>query len=68
VRAIRALGKPVGIMAADEALARRYIAWGCSFVGVGLDTVLLRTAARDLARRYLNAPAETPRSKTDGYT
>jgi 4-hydroxy-2-oxoheptanedioate aldolase len=73
VGTIRAAGKLAGILAADEAMARRYIAWGCTFVAVGVDTVLLRTAARDLARRYLGTPAgtrpvETERSKSDGYT
>ena len=73
VGTIRAAGKPAGILAADEALARRYIGWGCSFVAVGVDTVLLRTAARDLARRYLGTAAATQatemqRSKSDGYT
>ena len=68
IHAVRATGKPAGILAADETLARRYMAWGCTFVAVGLDTVLLRTAARDLARRYLGAPPETQRSKSDGYT
>ena len=68
IRVVRAAGKPIGILAADEALARRYIAWGCTFVAVGLDTVLLRTAARDLAHCYRGAAAQSRRSKTDGYT
>jgi 4-hydroxy-2-oxoheptanedioate aldolase len=68
VRTIRAAGKPVGILAADEKLARLYIEWGCAFVAVGVDTVLLRLATRDLARRYAGGPSETKGSMTDGYT
>nr|WP_255542635.1 aldolase/citrate lyase family protein [Azospirillum sp. INR13] len=47
---IRACGKPAGILSADEALARRYIELGCSFVAVGSDLGIprphLRTARR----------------------
>lgn len=45
---IRAAGKAAGILASDRALARRYLAAGALFVAVGVDTVLLSRAARDL--------------------
>jgi len=68
VGAVRSAGKPVGILAADETLARQYIDWGCMFVAVGIDTVLLRIATQQLAARYMAVPAEAPRSMSDGYT
>lgn len=47
-----AAGRAAGILATDEALARQYLALGCSFVAVGVDTSLLAGAARELARKF----------------
>ncbi len=44
--------KPVGILAPVEADARRYIAQGMSFVAVGGDVGLLRSASLGLAERF----------------
>ncbi len=44
---IRACGKAAGILAADEAAARRYIEWGTTFTAVVQDTQAL---VRELAR------------------
>jgi 4-hydroxy-2-oxoheptanedioate aldolase len=66
IGAARAAGKPIGTLATDEVLARRYLDWGCTFVAVGVDTVLLRVAARDLARRYLGTRPEPERRGNDG--
>ncbi|HSV53126.1 MAG TPA: 4-hydroxy-2-oxoheptanedioate aldolase [Burkholderiaceae bacterium] len=52
IRAIARAGKAPGILCADEALARRYIAAGASFVAVGVDTTLLVKAATSLAARF----------------
>jgi 4-hydroxy-2-oxoheptanedioate aldolase len=49
---IRAAGKPAGILAGDEALARQYIEWGCTFAAVGADIALLARATEQLARRF----------------
>jgi 4-hydroxy-2-oxoheptanedioate aldolase len=49
---IRAAGKAPGILATDEARARECLALGAQFVAVGLDLVLLRTAADTLAARF----------------
>ena len=57
LRAIVAGGKAAGILCADEALARRYIAAGASFVAVGVDTSLLMRAARQLAGKYKGSGA-----------
>jgi 4-hydroxy-2-oxoheptanedioate aldolase len=49
---IRRAGKGAGVLATDEALARRYIELGANFVAVGVDATLLAGAARSLARRF----------------
>jgi 4-hydroxy-2-oxoheptanedioate aldolase len=49
---IRACGKAAGILTADEALARHYVAQGCLFVAVGADQNLLRDSAQQLAARF----------------
>ncbi|BBT17858.1 2,4-dihydroxyhept-2-ene-1,7-dioic acid aldolase [Metapseudomonas otitidis] len=54
---IRRAGKAVGILSADEALARRYLELGCSFVAVGVDTSLLMKALQGLAGRFKGTPA-----------
>jgi 2-dehydro-3-deoxyglucarate aldolase len=48
----KACGKPVGILAPAEADARRYIGMGASFVGVGSDLGVLRSATQALRDRY----------------
>ena len=48
----RAAGKPLGILAPAEADARRYLAMGASFVGVGSDLGLFRNASQALCDRY----------------
>lgn len=45
---IRALGKPVGILAADENDAHRYRAWGATFIGIGSDHGLIRRGAAQI--------------------
>ncbi len=52
VRRIRAAGKAAGIVTVDEAEAQRYLAAGCTFVGVGVDSVLFVEALRGLAQRF----------------
>lgn len=50
--AAQAAGKPLGILAPAEADARRYLAMGASFVGVGSDLGLFRNASQALCDRY----------------
>jgi 4-hydroxy-2-oxoheptanedioate aldolase len=52
IRRSRKAGKPAGILATEEALIRRYLELGCSFVGVGLDAALLATVTAELAAKY----------------
>ncbi|MDP1541703.1 MAG: 4-hydroxy-2-oxoheptanedioate aldolase [Polycyclovorans sp.] len=49
---IRRAGKAVGILAVDEAVARRYIELGCSFIAVGTDVGLLARGAERLAQSF----------------
>jgi len=49
---IRKHGKAAGILTPNEELARRYIAWGCTFVAVGLDAGILVQATSALAKRF----------------
>jgi 2-dehydro-3-deoxyglucarate aldolase len=50
--AARAAGKPSGILAPVEADARRYLAMGATFVGVGSDLGVFRTATQQLRDRF----------------
>ena len=49
---IRACGKPVGILTADENLAKHFIEQGCRFVAVGSDIGLLSKGAKTLVQRF----------------
>jgi 2-dehydro-3-deoxyglucarate aldolase len=48
----QACGKPIGILAPVEGDARRYIAMGATFVGVGSDLGGFRAAMQGLRERY----------------
>ena len=49
---IRACGKSAGILATDEASARRYIEWGTTFTAVGLDAMVLARELEKLATKF----------------
>ena len=53
-RIVRA-GKAAGILTPDEALARRYLQLGATFVAVGLDTQLLARGSAALAAKFKGA-------------
>ncbi|KQW87176.1 2-dehydro-3-deoxyglucarate aldolase [Massilia sp. Root418] len=55
VRRIVATGKAAGVLMGDEALARRYIAAGCTYTAVGSDIGLLARGAEALAGKFKNA-------------
>ena len=67
VARVLAAGKAAGTLLTDEALARKYIALGCSFVAVGVDTTLLATATQVLAARYRGAGMPSPMATGGGY-
>lgn len=48
IRRIVASGKAAGILNTDQALARHYLALGCTFVAVGLDVGVLAAGVRKL--------------------
>lgn len=52
IKRIRSCGKPAGILAVDEATARRYIEWGTTFTAVGLDAMILAREAEKLAAKF----------------
>jgi len=52
IKRIRACGKGAGILATDEASARRYIGWGTTFTAVGLDAMVLARETEKLAAKF----------------
>lgn len=54
VNSCRALQVPVGIISADETVARHYLGLGVAFIAVGLDTALYARATTALAQRFLS--------------
>ena len=52
IQRIKACGKPAGILAVDEASARRYMDWGTTFTAVGLDAMILRVESEKLRAKF----------------
>lgn len=52
IRSIVSAGRAAGILAADESFARHCLEAGCSFVAVGVDTLLLARSTSELAARF----------------
>ena len=67
VALVLASGKAVGTLLSEEALARKYIALGCSFVAVGVDTALMAQATQTLATRYKRISSAAPTAAGGGY-
>jgi 4-hydroxy-2-oxoheptanedioate aldolase len=57
-------GKAAGILTTDDALARRYLELGATFVAVGLDSNLLARATSQLAAKFKTGAAAAPAGKT----
>lgn len=53
---ILAAGKAAGILTADEALARRYLELGATFVAVGADVSVFARGVERLAKTFLGDP------------
>ncbi|MDH4419676.1 MAG: HpcH/HpaI aldolase/citrate lyase family protein [Acidovorax sp.] len=64
-RILRA-GKAPGILATNEAQARQWLAAGALFVAVGVDTMLLASAAQNLLARFRSS-AEAAAPRPAGY-
>lgn len=56
VARIRKAGKAAGILSTTEEQARKWLAAGALFVAVGVDTILLAAAAKQLLAKYKAAP------------
>jgi 4-hydroxy-2-oxoheptanedioate aldolase len=67
IATVHKLGKAVGILTADETLARRYLELGCTFVAVGVDTTILARGVDALARKFKEPLASTPVTSTGPY-
>jgi 4-hydroxy-2-oxoheptanedioate aldolase len=52
VKRLKKIGKPAGILTPNEDEAKKFIAWGYTFVAVGADVGLLAKNADALARRF----------------
>lgn len=67
IRRILAAGKAPGILATTESQARQWLAAGALFVAVGVDTMLLASAAQDLLARFRPPGASPAAAHTPGY-
>ncbi len=63
---LRVLDVPCGMLISDEALARRYLELGASFVAVGTDVTILARGAEALAKRFRTGDATS--MSADGKT
>lgn len=57
MKRIIASGKAAGTLVSDNALAKRYLDIGCTFVAVGLDVRVLATGARTLRAQFPGSEA-----------
>ena len=64
IAAIVRAGKAAGILTTDEALSRRYLDLGATFVAVGLDTNLLVRHTSALASSFKSSAPAAPLNKT----
>jgi 4-hydroxy-2-oxoheptanedioate aldolase len=65
---VRRAGKAAGVYVGDEALARRYLQAGASFIAVGSDASVLRSGASALATRFkADATGAAPGGAGGGY-
>lgn len=53
MRTIIKSGKAAGTLTSDQALARRYLDIGCTFVATGVDILMFASAARKLAKEFI---------------
>ena len=58
IRTIRAAGKAAGILTLDDAITRRYVETGATFVGVGTDVTFLSSGLKRLASSFTGRGGE----------
>jgi 4-hydroxy-2-oxoheptanedioate aldolase len=61
IETVRTAGNAAGVLSADPAVARKYLALGALFLAVGIDTTLLVRAASEL-RAVFKDTADAPQS------
>lgn len=68
---INAAGKAAGLLCINQAKAQHYVAKGAKFVGVGVDTLLLSNAAKQLAESFKTGDStsqgQADSSQSSGY-
>ncbi|HEX7856765.1 MAG TPA: 4-hydroxy-2-oxoheptanedioate aldolase [Sphingobium sp.] len=64
---IRAAGRAVGILMADQTLARHYLDLGVTFVAVGTDVTILARGAEALAAAFRTGAIATASKAADSY-
>lgn len=64
---IRAAGKYAGLLCLDPSLAATYVEQGASFVGVGVDTMILAKETRKLAQQFVEGEAPAEEKPQAGY-
>jgi 4-hydroxy-2-oxoheptanedioate aldolase len=60
MKTIIASGKAAGTLTSDPALARRYLALGCTFVATGVDVLVYANAVRRMASDFTSSSAAPP--------
>jgi len=66
-RRIERAGKGIGILTLDEALARKHVEMGATFIAVGTDSNLMVKASSALSAKFKGAPAAQQPAKPQNY-
>ena len=67
MKTIIASGKAAGTLTSDPALARRYLALGCTFVATGVDVLVYANAIRRMASDFKSPGAAPPAGPSVAY-
>ncbi len=67
IKTIVASGKAAGTLTSDPALARRYLALGCTFVATGVDILIYANAARRLSSDFKSTGAAAAAGPSAAY-
>jgi 4-hydroxy-2-oxoheptanedioate aldolase len=67
MKTIIASGKAAGTLTSDPALARRYLALGCTFVATGVDVLVYANAIRRMASDFKSPGAAQPAGPSAAY-
>ncbi|WP_299199721.1 4-hydroxy-2-oxoheptanedioate aldolase [uncultured Amphritea sp.] len=66
-KVINAAGKAAGLLCINPAKAHHYVEKGAKFVGVGVDTLLLGNAAKQLAESFQSGDNKSDATGSSGY-